>query len=168
MNRPYEVLAMAEETAHNSDDPHVQVGCILEDIYTGDLIKESNRWFYPPYHMDHRLECIDHAESVAFDKIPHTEKRSWFGSPKRTHSMYYAYVTHPCCADCASLLSPYLKRVYYLKRNSRWLYDTSSKWYTSAMSGVIHFLEDGVKVYMVDHESVDELTSANLVDWVAS
>ena len=113
-------LAIAKETASWSKDPNKQVGCVIVDDDKNQLSGGYNG-FPRGIKDDQRLDNRE----LKLKMIVHAEANAVAAAARNGHSIKgaTAYITHPPCVPCASLLiQAGIKRVVHVRGSlpSKW------------------------------------------------
>ena len=99
---PTRFLALAEHIASWSKDPSTRVGCVIVDDERRILATGYNG--FPRGVEDHPRRLADRPAKHLF--TVHAEANAVAAAARSGVSLHgaTAYVTHPCCAQCAALL----------------------------------------------------------------
>lgn len=92
-------LDLAAHVAAWSKDPSTKVGCVLVD--TQRIVVGMGYNGFPRGVGDHAERL--HDRPVKYAMVQHAEANAVLNASVKPHGAT-AYVTHPCCANCAGLL----------------------------------------------------------------
>lgn len=135
MNTDWSVrfLALADHIAGWSKDPSTKVGCVVVDRDRRILATGYNGFPRGVIDADHRLTTRPMKHAL----IVHAEANAVSAAARNGVSLHgsTAYVTHPCCAQCAALLAQAgVRRVVYKG-------ELRADWAESAVYGQMIFRE---------------------------
>ena len=129
-------LDLAAHIAEWSKDPSTKVGCVIVDDDRHILTTGYNGFPRGVTDTDARLN----ERAIKHMFVVHAEANAVSAAARTGASLHgsTAYVTHPCCAQCAALLSQAgVKRVIHKG-------DLGSSWAESAAIAKIIFQEAGI------------------------
>lgn len=129
-------MDLATQIAGWSKDPSTQVGCVVVDSDRRIVATGYNG--FPRGVSDTRMRLEDRPTKHML--VVHAEANAVAAAARNGTSLMgtTAYVTHPCCSQCAALLSQAgVKRVFYRG-------ELKGSWEESATAARIIFWEAGV------------------------
>jgi dCMP deaminase len=134
-------LKAAEEVATWSKDPSTKVGCVIVDPELQRRVGEGFNGF-PRFMSDDPVLYSN--RDVKYSRTLHAELNAVLFS-KKTEGCT-AYVTHPCCTNCALILiQAGINRVVCMRPSS----DLLSRWDDSITRGKSFFDEAEVEYELV-------------------
>ncbi len=139
-------FGLAHVAAKKSKDPSTQVGCVIVDENDRMVSMGFNGF---PKHMDDKW-AYDQGREFKLKYTLHAEENAVAFAGKSLEGCR-AYLTHPPCGHCLSLLKQVgISSIYYIDPPKEW----KSRWGTDEMLAIADHL--GIKMYYGGHNGKQE------------